>query len=202
VEFFVDDQPIQSTVDAGQPLALHVEEVRRKSADRERLIVSIRCDGADITGEGFETKLAQPATNFGRVDVYTGAPGDLVEDAMAQAQEMLDKSDAVRVKVVDLLEGGKAAEAVQLLGECMRIWMQIHQGIVNALALLNVDVSALREGDRAVPEILEGSRDRLMQVRDALEANDTVLLSDTLRYEFDDVVGGWRSVIRAICTRT
>ena len=47
-------------------------------------------------------------------------------------------------------------------------------------------------------EALETSRARLEQIKQALESLDYVLLSDTLQYEFEEVVRIWKAIVAAI----
>jgi hypothetical protein len=201
VKVLIDDQVYEPQVDPSQPLADLVQEVRERRSDAGRIIVGIRCDGRDITGNTFEQDMARSLRSYQEVNLHTGHPRHLVEDAMAQAEQMLEDADRDRGQVVESLTAGKTSEGIETLGGCMQAWHQVHQGIVNALALLNIKPEELSVGGRRLPEALQGLRGQLTQLKEALEARDYVLLADTLQYEFDAVRESWSAVVEAVRAR-
>ena len=196
MEIYVDDQAFQSSGPGSQTLAQLVDEVKRQIGDR--MIVSIRCDGSDITDDGFGESMARSVDSCQRVELYTGAARELVEDAMDQAAEMLDATEQDRLQAVELLGAGQTADGIRFLGNCMRNWYQVHQSIANSLAMLDIDPDTVTVEGRKMAEALETSRARLEQIKQALESLDYVLLSDTLQYEFEEVVRIWKAIVAAI----
>jgi hypothetical protein len=175
-----------------------INEVRASLEAEGRMVVAIRCDGVDITGGDFEQAMVKPVRDYARIDLYTGSARDLVEDALDQAEGLLASSEGDRQAAIDCLGAGKTSEAVAALSRCMQVWHQVHQGIANSLAILEMDPAALKVNEVTIPDLLQTTRDRLFQVKDAIEARDYVLLSDTLQYEFDEVIGAWKATITAI----
>lgn len=198
MDVYVDDKPYQPTGAAAQSVAELVNEVRGSVESEGRMVVALRCDGVDVTGEGFETAMANATEAYQRIDLYTGAPSDLVEDALEQAETILTASQGDRQAAIDALGAGKTSEAIDALGRCMQAWHQVHQGIANSLAILDLDATSLAVNDVPIGDLLETTRDRLFQVKDAIEARDYVLLSDTLQYEFDEVIAAWKQTIEAV----
>jgi len=201
VEVFVDDRPYQAALDDKEPLSALVNEVRDRICEEERIVVHIRCDGADITGSGFEERMTQPFGTYRRVDLFTSSPKDLVDDALDQADELLRQSEADRVRIVDALAAGRTPDAIDLLARCMHAWHQVHQGIANSVSILKLDVNSIQIDGKSAADMLETTRDRLLQVRDAIEGHDFVLLSDTLQYEFEEVINTWKGVVAAVRER-
>jgi len=198
VDVYVDDKPYEPSGADTQSLSDLINEVRRSLESEGRMVVAIRCDGVDITGGDFEKAMVNSTGDYGRIDLYTGSARDLVEDALDQADSLLAGSDGDRQAVVDGLGAGKTSEAIVALSRCMQVWHQVHQGIANSLAILDIDPADLKVHDVTIPDLLQTTRDRLFQLKDAIEARDYVLLSDTLQYEFDDVIGAWKATITAI----
>lgn len=201
MEVFVDDRPYQAALNDKEPLSALVNEVRDRVCVEDRIVVHIRCDGADITGSSFEERMTQPCGTYQRVDLFTGSPKDLVDDALDQADDLLRQSEADRVKIVDALAAGRTPEAIDLLARCMHAWHQVHQGIANSVSILKLDVNGIQIGGKSAADLLETTRDRLLQVRDAIEGHDFVLLSDTLQYEFEEVINTWKGVVAALRER-
>ncbi len=201
MEVFVDDRPYQAALDDQEPLSALVNEVRDRVCDAGRIVVHIRCDGTDITGAGFEERMTQPFGTYRRVDLFTGSPKDLVEDALDQADDLLRQSQEDRVRIVDALAAGRTSDAIDLLARCMHAWHQVHQGIANAVSILDLDVNSIQIDGKPAAGLLETTRDRLLQVRDAIEGRDFVLLSDTLQYEFEEVIHTWKGVVAALRQR-
>ena len=198
MKVYVDDQPYEFAADDSQALSMLVDEVRQRADADSRMVVAVCCDGNDVTGDGFEETLTTPMSSYERVDLYTAEPRDLVKDALEQAEAQLEAGAGERAKVLELFGAGRTSEAVAQLGHCMQSWYQVHQAIAYSLAILNMDVGGLEVGGQSVRELLKATRERLCQVRDALQARDFVLLSDTLQYEFDEVIDTWRAVAHLI----
>ena len=67
-----------------------------------------------------------------------------------------------------MLVEGKTDEAVKELGDCLRIWQQIHEAIAKSIELLGVDPDKLMVRDETLMDAIGRPKNVLLQIRDAL----------------------------------
>ena len=199
---YVDDQVFETRLQPENTVRELVDEVRAGLSRTERLVMGIRADGLDITGDGYADALGKPLASFDRYDFTTGDPRRVAGDALAECRDLLADADARRAETVDLLTQGDVDAGVAGLGECCRSWQQVHQAVCNAIALLKLDPNALELPQGSLTTVLSGAREELSQVHEALRARDFVLVSDILQYEFDPIVANWRAAIDVILETT
>jgi len=202
MELFVDDRKLEPGTPPDARLGELLDVVKRRTGEIGRLIVSIACDGIDITGERFAEILAKPVASFERIDMHTAEPAVLVVEALDTASRLLDASEQAAGQVVDLLAQGKSATAMPRLAECCQAWLQVHEGICNAIAMLDLDPDLLDLGGKNLLLIMAEPLEQLKQLKESVEANDHVLLSDILTYEFPEAISAWRTLIQAVAAHT
>ena len=197
-EIFVDDERI----DAAHLSAGTVEDalvyVQTAHCGPDELVVALRCDGDEVPAARMAETMRKPAASFSRLDVTTGSRFALVEEAMTDSCACLADSEQACQRVADLLTEGRTVEGVELLGECLRIWQQIHDAVVKSIGMLEIDPDALDVGGGTLTDAIARPRAVLEQMRDALRNRDHVFLSDLLRYEFSEVTDQWHSALLRI----
>jgi len=198
MELYVDDRRTDVQTPADARFRDVLEAVKVLTGTLGRMIVGITCDGIDVTGAGFAATLEQPAAHFARVDMHTADPAELVSQALSTAGELLDASEAALGQVVDQLALGKAGLALPRLAECCQAWLQVHEGICNAMIMRNLDLEALEVGGKRLGVVLAEPLEKLKQLKDAVQSGDHVLLSDILNYEFPSAMNTWRALIDAV----
>ncbi len=194
----LDDRAFSPSGTVGRTLGDVVEEVRAAVAGDRRVIVGVVCDGIDVSGDDLNARLAEPVERFERVDLRTGQPEQLVGEAMRQALGLLSETDRRREQAVDALTRGDQQEATQALGECFRNWSQIHQGIAQSLAFLELDTHTFTVNGQPLESALAAIGEQLTQVRESLQAGDNVMLADTLQYELGESANTWKAAMEAI----
>ena len=149
--------------------------------------------------ERWRATLQKPAASFDRLDVSTSTRGELVAEAMSQASTALLQTETEIQRIADLLtEGKKTARGCPPWGKCMSVWQQMNDAVNKSIQILELDAQKMLIGDEAMADILAKPMEVLLQVKQALESKDYVLLADTLQYEFGDVTQQWHSVIAEI----
>jgi hypothetical protein len=202
MELYVDDRKVEPGAPPEARLGELLDIVKWRTGEIGRLIVNIACDGIDITGEHFAEMLAKPVASFTRIDMHTADPAELVIAALDTDAKLLDASEQAAQQVVDLLAQGKTGTAMPRLAECCQAWLQVHEGICNAIAMLNVDPETLDLGGKDLPLMMAEPLEQLKQLKESVEANDHVLLSDILTYEFPGAISAWRTLIGAVAARS
>ena len=199
---YVDEQTFETRVTPESTVGELIDAVRASLTETDRLVVGIRADGLDITGDGYGETLDKPVASYSRYDFVTSDPRQVVRDALAECAAVLAEGAARRAEAVDLFTKGDSVAGIAALGECCRAWQQVHEAICNAMGLLGLDPGALDLPEGSLAAALGGTRDQLAQVHEALQAQDFVLISDILQYEFDPIIENWRAAIDAILATT
>lgn len=195
MELFLDDNRLEDLELADQTLELLVRQVQADYCAPDQIIVSLRCDGLEMTGSEMTARLSQPASLVQRLEVFTGSPSQLVAEAMVQSAAALTDTEGERRRAADLLTEGNVSDGVALLGEVLRVYQQIHDAVSKSLQMLDLDARAVMIEGRTLQECFEAPTELLQQVKQALLAQDHVLLADILQYEFDDVVTQWQAAV-------
>jgi len=198
LDLFVDDEKVDDDRVVGGTLAETLRDVQANCCPPPRILVGFRCDGAEVAGAAMASTLSRPAGSFELLEVFTSTREDLVAEAMNQASASLEETESVTQNVAELLMEGKAVEGIERLGECLRIWQQIHDAVVKSLELLRLNPEQLTVRDEPLLTALERPKDVLLQIKAALQAQDHVLLADILQFEFAEVTDMWHTMIARI----
>ena len=159
------------------------------------MVVGLRCDDRDIPGDEMEATLGKPTSSFETLEVLTSTRTAVVADAMTQASVSLQETESACQRVAELLTEGQTAEAIEMLRECLRIWQQIHQAVGQSIEMLMLDAEQTMVQDDSLVELIARPKHILLQIKQALKAQDHVLLADILQYEFSEVIDHWHLVI-------
>lgn len=200
MDVYLDEQPL-TVSEMPSTLGELISRARETAAKGGRVIVSVFCDGRDISNNDLEARRAEPADSLSRVEFTSGHPAQIVQDALAQALTILDGTEPECARVVEWLTQGQTQQAATALGQCFRAWAQVHTAIIQSVALLGLDLETMVVNGQRLEAALLAIADQLKQVKEVLEAGDYVLLADLLQYEFGQSTGRWRGTIEAIQAR-
>jgi len=195
LDLFVDDKKVDAECVGDGTLAELLRDVWATRCPPPRILVGFRCDGVEVAGAAMATTLTRPAGSFELLEVFTSTREDLVADAMAQASASLEETEGVTQDVAELLMEGKAVEGIERLGQCLRIWQQIHDAVVKSLELLRLNPARVMVRDELLATAMDKPKDVLLQIKGALQAQDHVLLADILQFEFAEVTDMWHTMI-------
>lgn len=175
-----------------QDVVTHIQE---NDCPAGHIVMGIMCDGTPVEAGAMAQALARPTSELGRLDVITNTKEALVTDAMVQASVTLENTENGCQRVAELINEGNSQEAIQLLGQCLSVWQQIHEAVAKSIVMLNLDMDTVTIREESLTVILSKPKETLLQMRTALESQDHVLLADILRYEFSEVTDRWHAVI-------
>lgn len=201
MEVFLDDKPRDETFaqdDTVQDVLTHIQADMCAPGD---VVVGIRCDGRDVPSGDMTDLLSKPASSVQRLEVFTGTRHELVLDAMEQAATCLAGTDAECQRVAGLLAEGNVLEATEALGQCLRVWQQVHDGVAKSIEMLQLRAEQTTIRDQPLVELISKPKEVLIQIRDALRVSDYVVLADILQYEFHEVTETWQEIIAMLRNR-
>lgn len=196
MDMFLDDKPIETGFLAEEAtIEESLHQVQTALCSSDQVVVGFRCDGSDIPAGDMAETLLKPVNNFERLEVFTGTTASLVTDAMEQAARCLTDSEATCQSVADLLTQGQTSEATKMLGDCLRTWQQIHEALAKSIEMLGLDPETAQADGESLVTLIQRPMGTLLQIKEALQTQDYVLLADVLQYEFGEVAQVWHDII-------
>jgi len=198
MQVYVDGAKVDEDFGDGGTLEDTIRKVQETQCAPDQLVIGLSCDGQEVPGPQIPATLKMPADDFDRLDVVTSTKGRLVGEAMDQASDTLNEAEEALQEIASLLIEGRTAEALAGLGDCARVWQQIHESIIRSIELLQIDPEKMRVREGTLTDAMLQPRSVLQQIRDALQAQDHVLLADVLQYEFAEAMEDWHAVIAGI----
>jgi len=195
VELFLDDRKTEVALAPHAPLHELLAETKKRLAETGRLIVGIQCEGLDITGDGFGQALGEPLSSYGRIDMQSAEPARLIAEATDTSTRLLDETERTTAEIAEQLARGEAQDSLPKLAQCCQAWLQIHEGICNSAHMLGVKPDTHEIDGATLGEMMATPIAQLTQIKEAIEAQDYVLLADMLTYEFSESVTVWRKIL-------
>jgi len=195
VQLFLDDKVIDQPAPEVGTLDEALRQVQSDLAAARRILVAFACDGEEMVGAAMVEALRKPASSYERVDLFSSTPADLVRETMDHASTSLDQTEIATQEVAQMLIQGRSTEAIAQLGDCLRVWQQVHDAVSKSLSLLEIDPAQATIRDESMEAALIRPKEVLVQIKQALLAQDHVLLADLLQYEFAEVAELWRQLI-------
>lgn len=182
-------------------IELALKHVQDHLCADNRLVVGVHCNGQDVPAQEMAATLKKPANSFSSLTILTGTRSSLVSSAMNEAATCLTSTEDACRQTATLLTEGKTAEAAQTLGECLRIWQQVHEAIGKSIEMLQLDPVQVHVDDSPLSELIGKPKGVLLQMKTALQSQDFVLLADILEYEITEVTQNWSSIVKALRER-
>ena len=125
--------------------------------------------------------------------------------------EGLGDSHREREAIVDSLCKGRSDQALKDLPDYLQIWQALQQSISSLARLLKIDLDSLEVysgGDPDDPgksllfaDHIKTLSDKLIEMKQALESEDFVFLSDIINYEFDSLTETWQGLLEELADR-
>lgn len=201
MEVFIDNKQIEHDFADDTSVEDAVRHVQDEVCSSDRMVIQLRCDGCDVESNAMTELMGKPISNIDRLDILTGTKGELVRDAMTEAAQSLENTSQECERVAAMLNEGKTDPAIKVLGECLSVWQQIHEAVAKSIEMLSLDLDTVMIQDESLATVVGKPKHVLIQVKEALEKRDYVLLADVLQYEFHDVTERWQSVVAELQKR-
>ena len=197
----LDGQPVSCVVDAGQPLRTVLDALRREYAP-QRIIVRIERDGALLEGDALDAALAAPFDAGAQLVLHTEDPRSLVARALREVAGSLRRAAGQSGQAAEMLERADLSAALGAVQPTLSPWRDLQQVIQQSGALLGESWLRQTLDDEPLHAHLSALARRLRDLRDALVSQDTVLLSDVLRYELPELAESWARRLETLAERT
>ncbi len=195
MELYLDDRIVDPEYFDEGTLEDAVRHVQEEHCADHQLVIALACDGNRLDAETMEVALAKPIPECEKLEIFTGTRAHLVKEAMNHCFDSLEQTERATEDIADRLDGENPSDALRELGECMSIWVQIHDALAKSIEMLSINPETFKIGETPFIDALTKPKDVLLQVKEALEQKDNVLLADVLRYELTDATKTWLTII-------
>ena len=196
---FLDNEPVQLDALAANPtVGQFIDDIRGRLRGTGRIILSIGRDGEEVANHDLSTFLTQPLTRFRDLEFRTGPAAPLVRESLEHARKALVETYAEAKASADDLAAGDLSAAMGKLLDCVRTWAGVHEAIVMGSSLLGVEFNRLETNGRTVSCAMAELTRRLNDLKESLESRDHVRLGDVLRFEIDDMLAEWESLLNRL----
>ncbi len=202
MDLYVNGRKSANSFDAGQYVSDVVDVVRDDVSANDDAILSLTCDGIDVTEDQIPEVWGRAIADVTRIDITTGKPDELVIDALEQAGTQLDETTKLKKDAIDQFGAGATTDAVRTLGQCLSGWLRVNDTINKSFSLLGVTNENFVREQGQLAEMLKPVMTQLGEIKIAMEAADYVTIADILEYEFDDVQNAWSGCIDMILSHT
>lgn len=199
MEILVDDRPYAINGSETSTVGDLAQEVCR-SGDQNghRLVVRMCCDGREVPQNDLEDVLATPLEQFSRLEMHTQPLSSLLATTIDQAIDMFNEADDLRGHIADLLSEGQQNESMEQLQKFLTVWRQVQDTLLVATQAMNIDLDTLTINEMGIGQILEMIKNQLNEMKEAMMSGDYVVVSDILRYEFDEPFEHWRTLLEEL----
>ncbi|UCE60299.1 MAG: hypothetical protein JSU63_00830 [Phycisphaerales bacterium] len=198
MEIFLDDQQVDSEFIGEHTVEDALRHVQANVCNAGEVVVGVRCDGRDVGPNEMAATLGKSAATFNKLEVFTSTPQRLVVEAMSQASSALDDTEAACQRIADLLTRGDTADGIAELGDCLGVWQKIHDAVGQAIQMLQLDPDKLKVEQEPLLDVVSRPKEVLLEIKQALESQDHVLLADIMQYEFGDVTEKWHKLVNML----
>lgn len=197
MRIFMDEEPCQI---AGNSVAEVIASGAAFAESRGRMVVEVIVDGRRWKEEEIATAQDSQA-EADEIRFETVEPAGLVSQVCEDASAVLDDADVIQREAADLVEAGRQPEAMTKLNEALAIWHNVQQALTMSAEIMHWDLDAESDGPASPRAVIDRLNSQLKLIRDALQTDDPIGLSDLLRYELPEVVQQWRGLLQRLKDR-
>ncbi|UCD73862.1 MAG: hypothetical protein JSV91_08685 [Phycisphaerales bacterium] len=159
-----------------------------------RMVVEVTVDGSRWTDEQIASAGNSPLAAE-EVRLQTAVPARLVAQVLKDAGAVLAEAESLQREAAEFIESDQRKEAMERLNEALTIWVNVQQAVAMSAEIMSWNLDAEEAGPTSPAAIIAGLNDQLRLIRNALEVEDPIGLSDSLRYDLPEVIGQWRQLL-------
>lgn len=189
----LDGQRVTQEFESGVTLQTVIDSVKANQAG-DCMVVGVALDGEECS-DGQIGELLQQPLNCQQVDLESGQPAELAAMALQTIAGQLKSVGSQQEAIADKLNAGQTSEAIKAVSEFVRAWQLVYQVISQVSQLTGQDLTAAEYDGQPIAGYVDELLERLVEIKSALESQDTVLLADLIRYETPPLCETWHSIL-------
>lgn len=211
MKFLLNGRELEEEIGDNTPLGTALSDIQSQNIADNEVIAAIWVDGEQLTAELLSQWKDRPVRDFLETRIDAPKKNKLAADSLRILAEGLADSNSERETIVDSLGKGRSDEALKGLPDYLQIWQALQQSISSLARLLKIDLDCLEIYSTSDPDDPEKSflladhiktlSEKLVDMKQALESEDFVFLSDIINYEFESLTKTWQSLLEELADR-
>jgi hypothetical protein len=199
MQILLDNEPlVVNDLNGSAIVAQYLSAAKARLWGTDRMVFGLRFDGEEVPAAQIEESLSRPIEDLESLEFISACASQVVVDALRETQKTLANSFVTVREASESLSKGRLAETMERLTDCIKVWSQTHEALVQSGSILELDFERVAITGRPLLEWLGDLAKRLREIRDAIAARDHVLLSDILHYELDETLSGWEQMLGGV----
>ncbi len=158
------------------------------------MLVEVRLNGNVVTGDALDEH-AEKSIDNADLRLYSADPIALSLSILNQIEHRLADAEAMQQEAAELLQRGESQAGLIKVGAAVEPWLQTQQAVLQSAALTGVTLDTLEVDGKPLQACITELVTRLKELRDLVNAKDTVALADVLQYEWPETTQRWRSLV-------
>ena len=209
MKLILNEKPIESIPGPQTSLGEALTGVQQSHVGANQVISAIFVDGQALTADLLEAWKDRPCGEFHEARIDAPDRRELAVHSLRVLAEGLRESHKDRQRISELCAQGQPGQAMDRLAQYLNLWNNTQLTLGAAARLLNAQLESLEvpvggaddgEGTTTIAARLGELTEQLAQLKQALEAEDYVLLGDVLEYEFAPLTDAWRVMLGHLAT--
>lgn len=193
---YLDDEPFHFV---GGDLGTVLDAANRRVKTEGRVIVEVKVGERTLVGETLRAAREENVSGQ-EVQLISADPSELALTTLRQVRQLLTEAKEGFGAAAQAFQTDDGAGGMSKLGKAMDIWHQLPTAILHSAGLLNINLDEM-PAELSLNAASHELADRLRQLRESVQANDTVTLADALTYEWPKVAELWDRILIALINR-
>jgi len=194
---YFDDEPTDLAADN---LAALLEAASDRLSGDGRMIVEVKIEDETFDLERLDEAQDVPVASR-EVRLTTADPSRLAVQTLYALQGAMEGLRQTQADAAEKLQEDKPSEAMASLQNALAVWMQAQQAVLDSARVSGVDLDELKVEQQPASEIINQLVGMLHELKETVEAGDTVALADSLAYEWPDMIDRWQLLVGALIDR-
>ena len=183
---FLDDQEIK----LGTALGAVLDAAGKRLSATGRVVVEVQLEGKTL---GADALAGQRELNLAgsELRIYSADPRELAISTLVAVREQLAEGRTAQVEAADLFQQDQFGPAMKRLGQAMEIWNHTPEALMKSAMILNFTEQQIAPDGRTLSRLSSDLLASLRNLRDLIDAKDTVSLADALAFEWPQILDHW-----------
>jgi hypothetical protein len=196
----LDHQRLADPFSAEDTLQTLIDRVRDLHL-KDRIIVSVAVDGRVLGDSELNTSLQQPVAPAAQVDLESSQPAAVAAATLRGLATEFGAAGPRLADIADRLNSPDIAAAIRDVGRFMSLWQTCYRALPQCGRLCGRDLLDTEYEGQPLKDRLNELVEKLTDLRAALEARDTVMLADLVRYELAPLAQTWHGILNHLADR-
>ncbi|MEM9418683.1 MAG: hypothetical protein AAGA25_06440 [Planctomycetota bacterium] len=192
MQVILDEQTVELD---GPSLGELLHAARKRLADDSgRVVVEIAIDGRRLDDQQITDRQSEDVSDLS-VAFTSADPKALAVETLEQVRTRLTDAEDDQKEAADLLQRDQKQNALQKVGSSIEAWLQVQQAVLQSTVLLGINLDDLSVDGEPAHALTTQAVERLNDVKEFIQADDTVALADSLEYEWPETTAKWHTLI-------